>query len=182
MRALISDIIKRTDYERHLHSSKAEVGETADERMENVRELLTVAAKYDEEGPRGLARFLEEVALLQDTDRLVEGEAAVTLMTMHAAKGLEFPIVVIVGMEEGLFPHSRAVWDPHEMEEERRLCYVAITRAKERLYVTLARSRIIFGTRQTNIPSRFLDEMPAHLVAWQRLRLQEYDEDVDYDV
>lgn len=181
VRALLSEIIKRTDYERHLHASKAESGETADERMENVRELLTVAAKYDDEGPKGLARFLEEVALLQDTDRLVEGEAAVTLMTMHAAKGLEFPIVVIVGMEEGLFPHSRAVWDPHEMEEERRLCYVAITRAKERLYVTLARSRIIFGTRQTNIASRFLDEMPTHLVAWQRLGVEEYDTDIDYD-
>jgi len=179
-RALVAEVIRRTDYERYLKGLKGEAGETSDERVENVRELLTVAAKYDDDGPDGLGRFLEEVALLQDADRISEGESAVTLMTMHAAKGLEFPVVCIVGMEEGLFPHSRAIWDPGEMEEERRLCYVAVTRAKERLALMLARSRSIFGTRQANIPSRFLNEIPAELLAWRRISY-DTDDDIDYD-
>jgi DNA helicase-2/ATP-dependent DNA helicase PcrA len=136
--------------------------------MENVRELITVAKKYDADGPAGLARFLEEVALLQDTDRTKEGEEALTLMTLHAAKGLEFPVVFICGMEEGLMPHSRTVLSPSEMEEERRLCYVGVTRARERLYFTLARWRTIWGMRQANIPSRFLGEIPEHLLVWQK--------------
>jgi DNA helicase-2/ATP-dependent DNA helicase PcrA len=132
----------------------------------------------------GLSQFLEEVALLQDTDQLAVGDQAVTLMTMHAAKGLEYPIVFICGMEEGLFPHSRTVWAPHELEEERRLCYVAITRAKERLYVSLAKWRTIYGSRQANIPSRFLSEIPTHLLSWNKLELDTWldrEERVDYD-
>ncbi|HTP57258.1 MAG TPA: 3'-5' exonuclease, partial [Candidatus Paceibacterota bacterium] len=180
--SLIRDILRETHYERYLATSGIRDEENAEERIENVRELLTVAAKYDGDGPAGLPRFLEEVALLQDTDRLREGERAVTLMTMHAAKGLEFPVVIIAGMEEGLFPHNRSIGDAHEMEEERRLCYVAVTRARERLYLTTARWRSIFGSRMTNIPSRFIGEMPETLVAWKRLDLGgDADDDIDYD-
>ena len=180
--ALVREILKRTDYERWLASQKGELAESAEERIENVRELITVAAKYDRHGPDGLALFLEEVALLQDADTLRDGERAVTLMTIHAAKGLEFPVVCICGMEEGLFPHSRTIWAPHELEEERRLCYVAVTRAKERLYITLARWRSIFGSRQANIPSRFLDEIPAHLLSWERPDDASWDDErIDYD-
>lgn len=182
---VVRAIIKLTNYEEYLHHAYRQAGTqktldgsgAAEERIENVHELLTVAKKYDSAGPAGLGQFLEEVALLQDTDQLAVGDQAVTLMTMHAAKGLEFPIVFICGMEEGLFPHSRTIWAPHELEEERRLCYVAITRAKERLFVSLAKWRNIYGSRQANIPSRFLSEVPDHLLSWQRLE-PEYQEDV----
>ena len=178
---LIRNILRETGYERYLATSGIRDEENAEERIENVRELLTVAKKYDADGAAGLGKFLEEVALLQDTDRLKEGERAVTLMTMHAAKGLEFPVVIIAGMEEGLFPHNRAIGDPHEMEEERRLCYVAITRARERLYLTTARWRSIFGQRMANIPSRFIGEMPEALLSWKRLALGDEEEEIDYD-
>jgi DNA helicase-2/ATP-dependent DNA helicase PcrA len=180
---LINDVIRHTRYEDYLRTLKGEAYENAEERIENIAELLTVAKKYDEDGPLGLGRFLEEVALVQDADRLAEGERAVTLMTMHAAKGLEFPIVFIAGMEEGLFPHSRTIFVPHELEEERRLCYVAITRAKEQLHVTLCKWRTIYGSRQANIPSRFLNEIPDDLMAWHRLDLDTWSGDttVTYD-
>lgn len=175
-------ILKHTQYEEYLRTRK-DILESAEERIENVHELLTVAKKYDAAGPAGLAQFLEEVALVQDVDQLKEGERAVTLMTMHAAKGLEFPVVFITGMEEGLFPHSRTVYAPHELEEERRLCYVAVTRAKERLFITLAKWRNIFGSRTANIPSRFLSEIPEHLLLWQKLEPErwEREESIDYD-
>ena len=182
---MVRAIIKLTNYEEYLRTQKTPDGPGAvEERIENMRELLTVAKKYDSAGPVGLGQFLEEVALLQDTDQLAAGDQAVTLMTMHAAKGLEFPIVFICGMEEGLFPHSRTIWAPHELEEERRLCYVAITRAKERLFVSLAKWRNIFGSRQANIPSRFLSEVPAHLLSWQKLEPEDWvdrEERIDYD-
>jgi DNA helicase II / ATP-dependent DNA helicase PcrA len=176
-------IIKHTNYEAYLRAGKNTDLENAEERIENVRELLTVAKKYDTAGPAGLAQFLEEVALVQDADQLKEGERAVTLMTMHAAKGLEFPVVFITGMEEGLFPHSRTIFAPHELEEERRLCYVAVTRAKEKLFITLAKWRNIFGSRMMNIPSRFLSEMPEHLLSWKRIEPEPYEHDnsIDYD-
>ena len=170
---LLKEVLKQTNYEEYLRAPKSGDAEHAEERIENVRELLTVAKKYDDAGPSGLGQLLEEVALLQDTDTLAAGDTAVTLMTMHAAKGLEFPIVFVCGMEEGLFPHSRTIYAPHELEEERRLCYVAITRAKERLYVSLAKWRTIYGSRHANIPSRFLDEIPARLLAWQKLELDD---------
>lgn len=177
---LVSAILTKTNYEEYLKTQKGEVAESAEERIENVRELLTVAKKYDAIGPEGLGKFLEEVALLQETDKLKEGEEAVTLMTIHAAKGLEFPVIFICGMEERLFPHSRTTFSSHDLEEERRLCYVAITRAKEKLFISLAKWRTIFGSRSMNIPSRFLSEIPAHLLAWSR-----YDDDtmdgIDYD-
>jgi len=183
--ALIQELIKQTRYEEYLRTLKGEAYENVEERIENVRELFTVAKKYDAAGPAGLGQFLEEVALLQDADRVKEGERAITLMTMHAAKGLEFPIVFIAGMEEGLFPHSRTMFSPHELEEERRLCYVAITRAKQRLYITLAKWRNIFGSRQANIPSRFLNELPEQLVQWHRVDLDTWydreEREIDYD-
>ncbi len=166
--ATVRAVITLTEYEKYLHSRKSTDAGDADERMGNVRELLTVAKKFDREGPAGLAQFLEEVALLQDADRKITGDDVVTLMTMHAAKGLEFPAVFICGMEEGLFPHSKTTLSRDELEEERRLCYVALTRAKERLTITLADRRHLFGARYANIPSRFLGEIPDHLLAWQR--------------
>jgi ATP-dependent DNA helicase UvrD/PcrA len=182
---LIADVTSAIRYEDYLRSLKGQAYENAEERIENVRELLTVAKKYDADGPAGLQRFLEEVSLLQDTDspRGHSGET-VTLMTMHAAKGLEFPIVFIAGMEEGLFPHSRTMFEPNELEEERRLCYVAITRAKEQLHVTLAKWRTIYGSRQANIPSRFLSEIPEHLLTRKNIDPEEWPDtfSIDYDV
>jgi DNA helicase-2/ATP-dependent DNA helicase PcrA len=173
---IIREILKRTQYEAYLGTLKGEAYENIEERMENIRELLTVAGKYDTPGQEGMVRFLEEVALLQDADTATEADSAVTLMTIHAAKGLEFPVVFVTGMEEGLFPHSRTLFAPHELEEERRLCYVAITRAKEHLHLTLCRWRNIFGSRQTAIPSRFLGEIPKHLTDWRQM-----DPDAWYD-
>ncbi len=170
---LLGEILKVTKYEEYLRAPKNAEADNAEERIENVRELLTVAKKYDAAGPAGLGQLLEEVALLQDTDTLAVGDKAVTLMTMHAAKGLEFPVVFIAGMEEGLFPHSRTIYAPHELEEERRLCYVAVTRAKEKLYVSMAKWRTIYGSRHANIPSRFLDEIPARLLSWHKLELDD---------
>ncbi len=181
---IIRAIIKSTKYEDYLRTQKGADTENAEERVENVHELLTVAKKYDSAGAEGLGQFLEEVALLQDADQLADGEKAVTLMTMHAAKGLEFPIVFICGMEEGLFPHSRTIWAPHELEEERRLCYVAITRARDRLFISLAKWRNIYGSRQANIPSRFLSEIPDELLSWQKIEAEDWrerEESISYD-
>lgn len=163
VRGLIANIVARTGYKEYLKTTKDTL-ESAEERLENVRELLTVARKYDAKEGDGLGQFLEEVALVQDTDTLEGSERAVTLMTMHAAKGLEYPAVFIIGMEEGLFPHSRTMYAPDEMEEERRLCYVAVTRAKERLHMSYAKWRNIYGSRQAGLPSRFLEEMPRELL------------------
>ena len=160
---LIKAVISEIEYEQYLINLKGDAYENAEERIENLKELFTVARKYDDKGPEGLATFLEEITLLQDADKLEEKEKSVTLMTMHSSKGLEFPVVFIIGMEEGLFPHSRSVFEPKELEEERRLCYVALTRAQERLYLTYARYRSIFGSTQANIPSRFINEIPSTL-------------------
>ncbi len=135
-------------------------------RLENVRELLTSINSYLEnaEGEPGLSGFLDEVALYTDIDNHDPSEDAVVMMTMHAAKGLEFPVVFVVGMEEGIFPGMRAIGDGEEMEEERRLCYVALTRAKERLHLTCANQRMLFGRTTNNRPSRFAGEIPADLL------------------
>ncbi|HIA92004.1 TPA: ATP-dependent DNA helicase PcrA [Candidatus Saccharibacteria bacterium] len=130
----------------------------AQDRIENVKELISVAREYKD---LGLAGFLEEVALVSDIDSYDENADAVTLMTLHAAKGLEFPVVFMAGMEETIFPHSRALYDVEEMEEERRLCYVGMTRAKEELHLFHASSRLLYGTSQHNPPSRFLSEIDA---------------------
>ncbi|HYP23984.1 MAG TPA: 3'-5' exonuclease, partial [Actinomycetota bacterium] len=135
-------------------------------RQENLRELAGVAQEFDE-GPNasdGLTGFLEQLALITDTDTVDGEEAGVTLMTLHNAKGLEFPVVFMIGMEDGVFPHLRSLGDPDQLEEERRLCYVGITRARERLYLLNAWSRSLWGNLNYNPPSRFLSEIPVELV------------------
>jgi DNA helicase-2/ATP-dependent DNA helicase PcrA len=151
---LIDALVRRIDYLAFLDDNTP----SGEARQENVRELLSVAAEYNE---LGLAGFLEEVSLLSDVDRADFSSDAVVLMTLHAAKGLEFPVVFIAGMEETLFPQSRALYDQSEMEEERRLCYVGMTRAKEELYLLHANMRMLYGGSQHNIPSRFLSEIPS---------------------
>ena len=151
-------VIKRFRYLEYLDDGTAQ----AEDRQENVRELVSDAK---ERGDIDLATYLEDVALISDLDSVNASDDAVTLMTLHAAKGLEFPVVFMVGMEESIFPHSRALYDPTEMEEERRLCYVGMTRAREELYLTAASSRLIFGMRQYNPPSRFLTDIKASEVA-----------------
>ncbi len=149
---LIDSLIRRIDYLNYLDDGSAQ-GES---RQENVKELISVAQEYQDLGLEG---FLEEVALVSDLDSAEFGNNAVTLMTLHSAKGLEFPVVFMVGMEETIFPHSRALYDQHEMEEERRLCYVGMTRAREELYLLYASSRVLYGGVQHNPPSRFLSEI-----------------------
>lgn len=152
---LIDMVVKESGYERFLLDGTPE-GEM---RYENVKELKSVASLTDD-----LSTFLAEVALVSDVDEFKQAEEAVTLMTLHSAKGLEFPVVFLVGMEEGLFPNLRSVMDPLELEEERRLCYVGLTRAKERLYCVHAATRLLYGALQANLPSRFINEIPEHLV------------------
>ena len=140
----------------------------AEGRLENLQEFLGVAQEYDRNNPDGtLLDFLQEISLYADVDALKDKELQVTLMTLHNAKGLEFPVVFMVGMEEGVFPHSRSL-DEQNLEEERRLCYVGITRAMERLYLSFAHSRSLYGAGSYNQPSRFLDEIPADLVRRSR--------------
>jgi DNA helicase-2/ATP-dependent DNA helicase PcrA len=148
----------------YLAEFEAEDSVEAHGRIENLGELVGSAREFTL-----LDEFLEQVALVADTDELPEGEVddQVVLMTLHSAKGLEFPVVFIVGVEEGIFPHIRALTEPTEMEEERRLAYVGITRAMRRLFLTHAWSRMLFGSTQYNPPSRFLDEIPAELVDQQ---------------
>jgi DNA helicase-2/ATP-dependent DNA helicase PcrA len=134
-------------------------------RYENVKELLSVSKKYDEYiGEEGLNLFLEEVALIADTDNIDQENEAVHLMTLHSAKGLEFKAVFIIGLEESILPHSRSLLNQSEMEEERRLMYVGITRAKEKVYLLYTRERNLYGSVQINPPSRFLDDIPVHLL------------------
>lgn len=149
---MVESLIKRIGYYQYLDDKTAQ-GET---RQENVREFVGVTKAYQE---LGLDGFLEEVALVSDVDTADYSSDAVTLMTLHAAKGLEFPVVFMTGLEETVFPHSRALYDQSEMEEERRLCYVGMTRAKEELYVCYATSRMLYGGMQHNPPSRFLREI-----------------------
>jgi DNA helicase-2/ATP-dependent DNA helicase PcrA len=151
---LIDSLLRRIDYLAYLGDGTPQ-GEA---RQENVKELLSVAQEYQDEG---LAGFLEEVALVSDIDGADFTSDAVTLMTLHAAKGLEFPVVFMTGLEESIFPHYRALYDQSEMEEERRLCYVGMTRAKRELYMTHASSRLLYGGVQHNPPSRFLSEIDA---------------------
>ena len=162
--APVSDIVKAaildTGYENALKSEKTD---EADARLENLQELVNAAVDYDEEGAEGLREFIDHSALVSDADQYKE-DAPVTLMTAHSAKGLEFPLVFIVGLEDGLFPHSRSATDPAALEEERRLCYVAMTRAERFLYVTHAMKRRVYGEELTSEPSQFLNEMPLDLI------------------
>ena len=152
---VLQAILDRSGYLRELEE---EHSIEADGRVDNLAELVGSAREFAR-----IDEFLEQVSLVADTDELSDDDRVV-LMTMHAAKGLEFPVVFIVGVEEGLFPHIRALTDPDELEEERRLAYVGITRAQERLFLCHAWSRQQFGTTQYNPPSRFLDEIPEELV------------------
>ena len=151
---LIDSLLRRIDYLHWLDDGTPQ-GEA---RQENVRELLSVAQEYQDVGLDG---FLEEVALLSDLDSADFDGDAVTLMTLHAAKGLEFPVVFMVGMEESILPHAQALYDQNDMEEERRLCYVGMTRARQELYLVYAASRLLYGGVQHNPPSRFLSEIDA---------------------
>jgi DNA helicase-2/ATP-dependent DNA helicase PcrA len=155
--AVLESALDRSGY---LAELQAEHSVEADGRLENLAELIGFAREFE-----AIDEFLEQVSLVADTDELPDDDSgSVVLMTMHAAKGLEFPNVFILGMEDGVFPHLRALGEPAELEEERRLCYVGITRARRRLYLTNAWSRTLFGSTQYNPPSRFLDEIPGELL------------------
>jgi DNA helicase-2/ATP-dependent DNA helicase PcrA len=139
--------------------------EEGKDRWANILELRTVAKEYLEMPPEmALTTFLEEVALVSDVDNLDEQVDVPTLLTLHMAKGLEFPVVFMGGMEEGIFPHNRSMDDPDQMEEERRLCYVGITRAKKRLYLIHAFRRTLFGQSELGQISRFIKDIPSHLI------------------
>jgi DNA helicase-2/ATP-dependent DNA helicase PcrA len=157
---VVKSAIFKSGYENAL---KSEGTDEAEARLENLQELVNAAVDYDEQGIEGLRDFIDHSALVSDTDQY-KGDAPVTLMTAHSAKGLEFPLVFIVGLEDGLFPHSRSATDPAEMEEERRLCYVAMTRAEKYLYVTHAMKRRVYGEELPSEPSQFLNEMPLDLM------------------
>lgn len=159
-------MLKEIGYKEHLMST-SETKDKGESRWENVQELKNVTEKFRSlRGEEGLQALLEEIALVADQDSIDESDNAVKLMTIHAAKGLEFPVVFVVGMEEGLFPHTRSLINPAEMEEERRLCYVALTRAEKRVYLTFASQRMRYGKTQVNPPSRFIDEIPGEHVEW----------------
>jgi len=160
----VSDLVKAaildTGYENAL---KSENNEEAEARLENLQELVNAAVDYDDQGAQGLLDFIDHSALVADTDQY-KADVPVTLMTAHSAKGLEFPLVFIVGLEDGLFPHSRSLSDASDIEEERRLCYVAMTRAERFLYVTHAVKRRVYGEELASEPSQFLNEMPLELI------------------
>lgn len=161
---IINLVLRKTGYKDYVLDGTKE-GET---RWENILELKTAARKYNNQmGLDGLSDFLEETALVADVDFLDETKPGLTLMTAHNAKGLEFEVVFLAGMEEGLFPHANSLFDPAELEEERRLCYVGITRAKQKVYLLYTRSRNIWGRNQVTIPSRFLEELPEELVEYK---------------
>lgn len=182
--AVIESLLRRIDYYTYLDDKTIQ----AESRQENVRELISVAKNYQD---LGLDGFLEEVSLVSDVDSMENGANVVTLMTLHAAKGLEFPVVFMTGMEETIFPHSRALYDQSEMEEERRLCYVGMTRAKEELYLSYATGRLLYGGVQHNPPSRFLSEIDGQFEvdsvslggsAWQNTYDQSVADDFNQEV
>lgn len=162
--SLIETVIKQTGYGDML-DKEAEHDPQGESRKENVGEFLSVAKDYMDSNPDGnLQDFLENVALVSDVDDFESSDSKVTLMTLHAAKGLEFPVVFLTGLDEGLFPHSRTLMDPSQVEEERRLAYVGITRAERQLYVTNAVTRTMYGRISAYMPSRFLAEIPPQFV------------------
>ncbi|MBA7713806.1 ATP-dependent DNA helicase PcrA [subsurface metagenome] len=157
---LLDLVIESSGYKQYILG-----GLDGEERWENILELRTVAEQYRElKPPSGLAAFLEGVTLVSDVDGLDETVDTVTLITLHQAKGLEFPVVFIVGVEDGILPHFRSFDDPEQMEEERRLCYVGVTRAKQKVYLVRAFRRSLMGSSTVNSPSRFLSDIPPHLI------------------
>ena len=159
---LIKETLKKSGYTKALENENTI---EAENRIENLDEFLTVAIEFEEEeAENSLSSFLEGITLSSDIDDLEESEEYVTLMTLHSAKGLEFPVVFLIGMEEGIFPGYKSISEPKELEEERRLCYVGITRAKENLFLTCSKQRTIFGSTSYNPVSRFLKEIPENLL------------------
>ena len=159
---LIKETLKKSGYTKALENENTI---EAENRIENLDEFLTVAIEFeDESADNKLSDFLEGITLSSDIDNMEETEENVTLMTLHSAKGLEFPVVFLVGMEEGIFPGYKSIGEPKELEEERRLCYVGITRAKEHLFLTCSKQRTIFGSTSCNQVSRFLKEIPSDLL------------------
>ena len=159
---LIKKILKDSGYTAALENEKTQ---EAENRIANLEEFLNVAIEFEEESAEnGLSDFLEGITLSSDLDNMEETEESVTLMTLHSAKGLEFPVVFLVGMEEGVFPGYKSIVEQKELEEERRLCYVGVTRAKEKLYLTNSKQRTTFGSTTHNPPSRFLQEIPKELL------------------
>lgn len=168
VRELLERILEKTGYVRELEAEKTV---EAQARIENIEEFFSVVEDFEENTPvetaQALEAFLESISLITDLDTMQEGTNVLTLMSLHTAKGLEFPIVYMVGLEEGIFPNVNSYSDdPDDLEEERRLCYVGITRAKDKLHMSYARERRLYGTRQSNLSSRFLNEIPSHLLAY----------------
>ena len=153
---IIEEALERSGY---LEELQIERSVEAEGRLENLSELVGMAREYET-----VDEFLEQISLVSDTDQIDEEDSSVTLMTLHSAKGLEYPVVFLIGMEDGVFPHIRSLGEPDELEEERRLAYVGITRAMEKLHLTSAWSRMMHGQTQYNPPSRFLDEIPSELL------------------
>ena len=175
---LVKNILNKTGYTKAL---KIENTIEAENRIENLEEFLTVTMEFEEEyADNSLAEFLESVTLSSDIDNMEETENSVTLMTLHSAKGLEFPVVFLVGMEEGIFPGYRSIGTEKEIEEERRLCYVRITRAKNYLYLTCAKQRTMFGSTSCNPASRFLKEIPKELLVGDEENSEENKEKLIY--
>ncbi len=167
----VAEVIERVlDRSGYLGALEAERTIEAQGRMENLQELVGVAQEYQNTAPEpSLSGFLQEISLYSDQDAIRGEQSLVTLMTLHNAKGLEFRAVFMIGMEEGIFPHARSL-EEQGLEEERRLAYVGMTRAQERLTLTHASARSLYGSRSYNLPSRFLDELPPEGVDRQRLR------------
>ena len=167
---ILTAVLEQSGYLAELMASSDPQDET---RVENLAELESVAREFETDQPEGsLTDFLERVSLVADSDEIPDDDehgGVVTLMTLHTAKGLEFPVVFLTGLEDGVFPHMRSLGDTRELEEERRLAYVGITRARQRLYVSRAVVRSAWGAPSYNPPSRFLDEIPNELLHWNRV-------------
>ncbi|MFZ5559720.1 MAG: ATP-dependent helicase, partial [Patescibacteria group bacterium] len=180
---ILKFILKETDYKNYLRKTYGDnilqAGIPEDEiRWQNIEELINVSADYDKiKPPKGLKEFLEKTALLSELDEVNEQKEVVHLMTLHTAKGLEFPIIFIIGCEEGILPHSRSLINPLDVEEERRLFYVGITRSKIHLHLILSRLRSNWGMKEANPPSRFLTEIPEELI-----KFEEYKEEIDDNI
>ncbi|MBW4642908.1 MAG: DNA helicase PcrA [Goleter apudmare HA4340-LM2] len=169
---VLQGVLEDSGYIQDLQSQGTDESE---DRIQNVQELYNAVLQFQEENEEvTLQAFLQSTALSSDLDNLKEGKTAVSLMTLHASKGLEFPVVYLVGLEQGLFPNYRSMNDPAALEEERRLCYVGITRAQERLYLSHARERRLYGSREPAMRSQFLDELPEELLATGRRSRQTY--------
>ncbi len=172
---IIELLVKKLKYEEYLEDSTRD----PEARMENIKEFESLAKRYDDlPKPEGITTMLEDIALFSEAEDADGKKEGVQMMTLHSAKGLEFPVVFIAGLEEGIFPHSKSTLDPAAVEEERRLCYVGITRAKERCYLLYTSRRTIFGTTQANLPSRFLGEISPDLLEFKTID-NDWESDLD---